>query len=187
MLASMLCYCCEKHLQSRSESDIIGTGASYSFRNKELAVVGGGDTAVEEAMYLTKYASKVSLVQSLRHALPWHSVALMYYNSYLPPCCLACCIFACRTVTLHTMAPCSGVNAACVYQQALRQTANETHHDSANMWSKDVQWLLHIVSSDTPALHLHAMAYLSADISICLQTSMLHCTHKKYILLPTKL
>ncbi len=34
-------------------------GASYSFRNQELAVVGGGDTAVEEAIYLTKYGSMV--------------------------------------------------------------------------------------------------------------------------------
>ncbi|DBA96752.1 TPA: hypothetical protein ACH3X1_015592 [Trebouxia sp. C0004] len=37
-------------------------GASYSFRNQELAVVGGGDTAVEEAIYLTKYGSMVHLL-----------------------------------------------------------------------------------------------------------------------------
>jgi alkyl hydroperoxide reductase subunit AhpF len=35
-------------------------GASPLFKNKPVAVVGGGDSAAEEAVYLTKYAKHVS-------------------------------------------------------------------------------------------------------------------------------
>lgn len=37
-------------------------GAVPIFRNKPLAVVGGGDSACEEAQFLTKYASKVYMI-----------------------------------------------------------------------------------------------------------------------------
>lgn len=56
-------------LKIPGEEEGIGRGVSYCatcdgpfYRNKKVAVVGGGDTALEEANFLTKYAEKVYII-----------------------------------------------------------------------------------------------------------------------------
>ena len=58
-----------KKLGIKGEQDFIGKGVSYCatcdapfFRNKEIVVIGGGDSALQEALYLTKFAVKVNLI-----------------------------------------------------------------------------------------------------------------------------
>jgi thioredoxin reductase (NADPH) len=69
-----------RKLDLASEEQFVGKGISYCatcdgdmFTDKPIAVIGGGNSALEEALALTKYASHITIIHEFNHfqAQPW--------------------------------------------------------------------------------------------------------------------
>ncbi len=68
--AVIIALCSERvHLNVPGETEYVGRGVSYCatcdaafFRERPVAVVGGGNSAISEALHLAKFASKVSII-----------------------------------------------------------------------------------------------------------------------------
>jgi thioredoxin reductase (NADPH) len=65
----LACGATSQKLGIKGEDVLTGKGVSYCgtcdgpfYRDQEVAAIGGGDTAVEEALFLTRFASKVHLI-----------------------------------------------------------------------------------------------------------------------------
>ncbi|KAJ4418678.1 thioredoxin-disulfide reductase [Neurospora sp. IMI 360204] len=80
----------EKYWQNGISACAVCDGAVPIFRNKHLVVIGGGDSAAEEAMYLTKYGSHVTVLvrkdklrasHIMAHRLLNHEKVTVRYNT----------------------------------------------------------------------------------------------------------
>ncbi len=63
-----------RYLNVEGEKEYYGKGISYCatcdakyFHDKEVVIIGGGNTAVEESEFISKFASKITMVQQLPH------------------------------------------------------------------------------------------------------------------------
>jgi thioredoxin reductase (NADPH) len=63
-----------RYLNIEGEKEFHGKGISYCatcdakyFHDKEVVIIGGGNTAVEESEFISKFASKITMVQQLPH------------------------------------------------------------------------------------------------------------------------
>jgi thioredoxin reductase (NADPH) len=63
-----------RYLNIEGEKELHGKGISYCatcdakyFHDKEVVIIGGGNTAVEESEFISKFASKITMVQQLPH------------------------------------------------------------------------------------------------------------------------